>query len=77
MCFVEIDDFETAFGEGHRRVRQNVFDGRYHIANRLNLNGFYSQYIVGFVHRQLRLYPNRKIDASIFILYLGLIVFPG
>jgi hypothetical protein len=41
MGFVEIDDFEPAFGEGHRRVRQNVFDGRYHIPEWLNLDGFY------------------------------------
>ena len=53
MGFVEIDDFEPVFREGHGRVRQNVLDGRYHVSYRLNLDGFYSQYVVGFVHRYL------------------------
>ena len=48
--FVEIDDFEPAFGEGHRCVRQNVFDSRYHVADWLNLDGFDGQYIVRLVH---------------------------
>lgn len=58
--FVEIDDFHPAFGKRHRRVRQYVFDGRYHIANRLNLNGFYSQYIVCLVHAFVSEYKNRR-----------------
>jgi hypothetical protein len=70
MCFVEIDDEHSVFREGNRRVRQNILDCRNHVSDRLDLDRFYCQNIVGFVH----LYWNMKISTSIFIFYFELIV---
>jgi len=46
---VKIDDFETLFRIGYRSIGKNVLDRRNHVANRLNLNRFDGQYIVGLV----------------------------
>ena len=50
MGFVEIDDFKTGIGIRYRGIRQNIFDRRNHITNRLDLYCFDRENIVGFVH---------------------------
>ena len=50
MGFVEVDDFESGFGIGYGRIRQDVLDGGDHITDRLDLNCFDCHNIVGFVH---------------------------
>ena len=52
MCFVKINDPQSIFRISNRGVRQNIFDCRNHISNWLNLDSFYCQYIVFFVHRR-------------------------
>ena len=47
---VKVDDFQTRAGVGDGGIRENVFDGRDHVTNWLDLYGFDGKYIVGFVH---------------------------
>jgi hypothetical protein len=50
MGFIEINDFHTIFSERDGSVGQNILDCRNHIPDRLNLDRFYSQYVVCFIH---------------------------
>ena len=48
---IEIDDFHSLFGKSDSDIRQNVLDGRNHVAYRLYLQTLDSQYVVFFIHR--------------------------
>jgi len=51
---VEVDDLHALFGKGYGDIGQDVFDGRYHVADRLDLETLDSQDVVFLVHGEAK-----------------------